>query len=92
MVTATDVTKGQSVQDLVRDATREFNRVDIMVNNAGIAPEASTPKPIWETIEAEFDAVQQVNVRGVFLGCKYGGAQMMRQWRLSPDIEGQEPS
>lgn len=50
-----------------------------MVNNAGIAAEASEPRPIYETTEDTFDSTWQVNVRGSFLGCKYAGRQMMRQ-------------
>ena len=54
-----------------------------MVNNAGIAQEASDPHPVWETSEEIFDRTWRVNVRGVFLGCKYAGAQMLRQTRIS---------
>lgn len=50
-----------------------------MVNNAGIAPEASEPRPVYETSEETFDRTLQVNLRGVFLGCKYGGEQMLKQ-------------
>jgi len=52
-----------------------------MVNNAGVAPEASQPRPVWETRESVFDSTWTVNARGVFLGCKYAGAQMLRQER-----------
>lgn len=52
-----------------------------MINNAGIAHEASNPRPVWETTEEIFDSTWRVNVRGVFLGCKYGGAQMLTQTR-----------
>lgn len=55
--------------------------VGSMVNNAGIASEAAHPRPIWETTEADFDDTHRVNVRGTFLGCKYAGAQMIRQVR-----------
>lgn len=53
-----------------------------MVNNAGIAPEAAEPRPIWETSLQTFERTWGVNMRGVFLGCKYGGAQMMHQERI----------
>lgn len=53
-----------------------------MVNNAGIAPEASSPQPVNETTEEVFDSTWQVNVRGVFLGCKYAGQQMLNQPRI----------
>lgn len=54
-----------------------------MVNNAGIAPEASNPRPVFETPVDIFDSVSRVNVRGVFLGCKYAGAQMIKQPKIA---------
>lgn len=52
-----------------------------MCNNAGIALEAKSPRPlgVWETPDEQFDQTIQVNLRGVFLGCKYAGAQMINQ-------------
>ncbi|KAL3449910.1 hypothetical protein BJX65DRAFT_316641 [Aspergillus insuetus] len=79
---STDVTKADSVRDLVKAAADKFGRIDVMVNNAGIAPEASEPEPVNETSEEVFDATWKVNVRGVFLGCKYAGVQMLNQPRL----------
>jgi NAD(P)-dependent dehydrogenase (short-subunit alcohol dehydrogenase family) len=60
------------------------NKTDLssLVNNAGIAPEASNPRPVWDTPADVFDQTWRVNVRGVFLGCKYGGAQMRKQERI----------
>ncbi|KAL1851239.1 hypothetical protein Plec18170_006564 [Paecilomyces lecythidis] len=54
-----------------------------MVNNAGIAHEASQPRPIWQTPPDIFDSTWQVNVRGVFLGCKFAGEQMLQQIKSS---------
>lgn len=56
-----------------------------MVNNAGIAPEAFEPRPIWETSLQTFERTWGVNMRGVFLGCKHAGAQMIRQERILGD-------
>ena len=56
-----------------------INARESMVNNAGIASEAANPRPIWETPESVFDDTWRVNARGVFLGCKYAGMQMLRQ-------------
>ncbi|KAL2824469.1 hypothetical protein BDW59DRAFT_172830 [Aspergillus cavernicola] len=87
----TDVTKARSVKDLVKTAADKFGRVDVlswptllecMVNNAGVAPEVSNPRPVNETSEEVFNSTWQVNVRGVFLGCKYAGEQMLDQSKL----------
>lgn len=56
-----------------------------MVNNVGVASEAHSPKPIWETTEEIFDKTHRVNVRGVFLGCKYSGLQMLKQENKSKE-------
>ncbi|KAE8379699.1 hypothetical protein BDV26DRAFT_258700 [Aspergillus bertholletiae] len=79
----TDVANAGNVKQLVQTTADKFGRVDIMVNNAGVAPESSHPCPINETTEEVFDLTWQVNVRGVFLGCKYAGAQMLRQPRIA---------
>ncbi|KAL6692436.1 hypothetical protein J3F84DRAFT_402272 [Trichoderma pleuroticola] len=70
---------------LIRDSANQFGRIDIMVNNAGIAPEASEPRPIWETSLQTFERTWGVNMRGVFLGCKHAGIQMMSQERNRGD-------
>jgi NAD(P)-dependent dehydrogenase (short-subunit alcohol dehydrogenase family) len=56
-----------------------------MINNAGIAPEAKNPVPIYETLLDVFDSTMRVNSRGVFIGCKYAGAQMVKQ---APHLNG----
>ncbi len=78
----TDVAEAESMKRLLNRTVSEYGRVDIMVNNAGIAAEASDPRPVYETTEDVFDSTWRVNVRGVFLGCKYAGAQMLNQPRL----------
>jgi len=76
-----DVGEPKDMEALVEEAVKEFGRVDIIVNNAGIAAETSSGggKPIHETDIETFDKTMRVNVRGVWLGCKYAIAQMMKQ-------------
>jgi NAD(P)-dependent dehydrogenase (short-subunit alcohol dehydrogenase family) len=50
-----------------------------MVNNAGVASEAASPKPIWDFDQSVWDRDIAVNSTGVFLGCKYASAQMIKQ-------------
>ena len=57
-----------------RDCQREFSGLDILVNNAGII----TGGGIEETTEEEWDAVVNVNQKGVWLGMKYA-VPAMRQ-------------
>ena len=72
---AVDVRQEDAVKALVERTAKEMGRVDVMVNNAGASFRAK-PEDIsvngWNT-------VIQINVNGVFFGCKWAGKQMMAQ-------------
>jgi glucose 1-dehydrogenase len=72
-----DVSRWDDVDALVSRAVDHFGRLDVMVNNAGIAGAAS--KPLLETTEEDWDAIMAVNLRGVFLCCKRAIGQMIDQ-------------
>lgn len=73
---ACDVLEESQVQGLIANTVREFGRLDIMVNNAGIG---YLMKPIVETAQSDWDAVLGVNLRGAFFGIKHAAQQMMGQ-------------
>ena len=50
-----------------------------LVNNAGIATDTRNPTRVHETDEHAWDTMLRVNTTSVFLGCKYGIAQMLKQ-------------
>jgi glucose 1-dehydrogenase len=50
------------VRQLIAESIDHFGKVDILVNNAGIEKHA----PFWEVTEADYDAVMNVNLKGVF--------------------------
>jgi 7-alpha-hydroxysteroid dehydrogenase len=58
-----DVMKSESLENLVASATKEFGRIDIVVNNAGGSP----PKPMLETSERMFEQAFRFNVTTAFL-------------------------
>ncbi len=70
---AADVTKSEDVKNYVAKTVEAFGKIDIFFNNAGIE---GIVKPIAEYPEEKFDQVMAVNVRGVWLGCKYVLPQM----------------
>ncbi|WP_119080175.1 SDR family NAD(P)-dependent oxidoreductase [Chitinophaga alhagiae] len=70
---AADVTKAEEVKKYAEATVKQFGKVDIFFNNAGIE---GVVKPITEFPEEVFDKVMAVNVKGVFLGCKYVLPQM----------------
>jgi NAD(P)-dependent dehydrogenase (short-subunit alcohol dehydrogenase family) len=76
LAVATDVARGASVAELVRRTEAEYGRLDVLFNNAGIFPDADGS--VLETSEEVWDQVMQVNLKGVFLGCKHGIPAMLR--------------
>ncbi|MBW4468308.1 MAG: glucose 1-dehydrogenase [Pegethrix bostrychoides GSE-TBD4-15B] len=50
------------VQRMVSDSVAHFGKLDILVNNAGIEKNAD----FWDVTEADYDAVMNVNLKGVF--------------------------
>ena len=67
LVIEADVSKMDSVQRLARQTLDTFNQIDILVNNAGIAGKTAT---LPDLDESDWDAVLDVNLKGVFLCCK----------------------
>ena len=65
----TDVSKESDARGMVEHAVATYGRLDCLYNNAGVMPEAD--HSVTDTDVATWDAVMAVNVRGVFLGCKY---------------------
>jgi len=72
---AVDVRQEDAVKELVERTVRDLGRLDIMVNNAGASFRANP-----EDITANgWNTVVQINLNGVFFGCKWAGRQMMAQ-------------
>ncbi|PWB53101.1 MAG: beta-ketoacyl-ACP reductase [Anaerolineales bacterium] len=70
-----DVTDGKSANELVDSTIRQFGKVDILVNNAGITRDTL----ILRMDEADWDAVLNVNLKGVFNCSKAVVRSMMKQ-------------
>lgn len=70
-----DVTDEVGVEQAFEEVAKEAGSLDILVNNAGIGVAAT----VDETDEADWDRIIAVNLRGVFLGSKYGVRIMKRQ-------------
>ena len=77
-----DTTQASEMESLVKTAVEKYGRLDIMVNNAGIAVESGSahgPRPVWDYEEDAFSKTLDVNVKGVFLGIKFASAAMKAQ-------------
>lgn len=64
-----DVSAEADAKAMVDHAVATYGRLDCLYNNAGIMPEAD--HSVTDTEVDVWDQVMAVNVRGVFLGCKY---------------------
>jgi NAD(P)-dependent dehydrogenase (short-subunit alcohol dehydrogenase family) len=65
-----DVADEASVADAYQRVRRELGRIDVLFNNAGIAP--PDDGSVLETTLETWERVQAVNLRSVFLCCKHG--------------------
>jgi len=71
----TDVTRQAQVEEMVARTVAHFGRLDILVNNAGIIAVA----PLLETDEATWDAIMNVNVKGVLFCAQAAARRMIEQ-------------
>jgi NAD(P)-dependent dehydrogenase (short-subunit alcohol dehydrogenase family) len=65
-----DVSKARDCEQMVAAAEKQFGRLNVLFNNAGIMhakddDAESTSEEVW-------DLTLDINAKGVFLGCKYG--------------------
>ncbi len=70
-----DVSREADAKAMVDEAMTSYGRLDCLYNNAGVMPEAD--HSVVDTDVATWDAVMAVNVRGVYLGCKYAVPAMI---------------
>jgi len=73
---AADVSKAKDAEAMVAFAEKTYGRLDVAFNNAGVFhPDddsvTNTPEEIW-------DLVIDINLKGVFLGCKYEIPALLR--------------
>ena len=71
-----DVSKASDCEAMVAAAEENFGRLDILFNNAGIMH--SEDGDAMATEEEIWDLTMNINLKGVFLGCKYGIPAILR--------------
>lgn len=72
---ASDVGSRESIQDLHSAITREFGRVDILINSAGTTKKT----PTLQVSETEWDQIFATNLTGVLRACQIFGRGMIEQ-------------
>lgn len=65
-----DVSQGNDCKKMVAAAEQTFGKLNILFNNAGIME--STDDDAVTTEEGVWEKTMAINLKGVFLGCKYG--------------------
>jgi meso-butanediol dehydrogenase/(S,S)-butanediol dehydrogenase/diacetyl reductase len=71
----TDVTKWDQIQRMVDQTVDKLGKLDIAVNNAGVI----SIKSVADLTEKDWDFVNDVNAKGVFLCCKAEQEPMKKQ-------------
>jgi len=74
-----DVSEEAVAHEIVNTAVKEYGKLDILINNAGISPKL----PFWEITAEQFDRVMAVNTRSIFLLSKAAFEPMKRNGRGS---------
>lgn len=70
----TDVARLEQVEALVRTTIERFGRLDVLVNNAGVAPEGK----ITEATIEDWKEVMSVDLDGVFYGCRVAIPELIK--------------
>lgn len=71
----TDVSRAESVKNMVQKTIDAYGKLDIIFNNAGVGGQVG---PTEECTEENWDKVINVNLKGVWLGMKYAIPEMLK--------------
>jgi NAD(P)-dependent dehydrogenase (short-subunit alcohol dehydrogenase family) len=83
----TDVSQSADCEQMVATAVAQYGRLDVIFANAGIEMwqqdgfAHNTPEEVW-------DRIHSVNLRGLWLSCKYAAQQMLAQGSGSIIVTG----
>jgi glucose 1-dehydrogenase len=70
-----DVSKVADLEKLVEATVKQFGRLDIMVNNAGVETRTS----VLDTTEEQYEKVLEINLKSAFFGTQLAAKQMIKQ-------------
>ena len=70
-----DVSNKQDFERCQKKIVKEFDKVDVLINGAGI----NAPTPLLEIEEKEWDNIMAVQLKGTLFGCQVFGKQMLKQ-------------
>src|SRR5437870_12615389 len=70
----TDVSLEEDVQEMITETVKRWGRLDVLYNNAGIG----FGLPVTQVPVDQWDRLIDINLRGVFLGCKHAIPEMLK--------------
>ncbi|MGI9175664.1 MAG: SDR family NAD(P)-dependent oxidoreductase [Rhodothermales bacterium] len=74
-----DVSQTDEVKHAVREAATHFGRLDVLFNVVGVSGRRWGDGPTAECTEEAWDRVLAINLKSIFLCCKYALQEMLRQ-------------
>ncbi|MFC1920177.1 SDR family NAD(P)-dependent oxidoreductase [Chloroflexota bacterium] len=72
-----DVADFNAAANIINTSVKEFGRIDILINCAGIGGKRA--EHFWETSKEDWDTVIAVNLNGTFNTCRHALAEMVKQ-------------
>lgn len=70
-----DVTKREEISEIIPAVLEWYDRIDIWINGAGVAP----PIPYLDIRDEDFDEILDVNLKAVHMGCQVIGRHWIEQ-------------
>ena len=70
-----DISDFYATEDMVKEIVKQYGRLDILINNAGITKDGL----LMGMSESDFDSVIDVNLKGTFNMMRFVSRQMLRQ-------------
>ena len=70
-----DIRQPAQMETVVTKAISQFGRLDIVVNNAGIA----RPTPFLDITQEEYELVMAINLKGTFFTCQAAAREMLKR-------------
>lgn len=74
---ACDISDPEARKYLLDETLAKFGRVDLLVNNAGVAPDVRMD--VLETTTESFERLMRINLEGTFFMCQLFANQMIKQ-------------
>ncbi len=71
-----DITKAKDINSLIKNVIKEYGKIDIWINNAGVN---QPDKLIWEMDDTEIDKMIDIDLKGTILASKYAMEVLIKQ-------------